>query len=223
MGTQFNRQFLLVITLALLTFSRVAGAQTRQGDVDYYGMVGYSSGTGGQLKNLPNVHYSIDHLWSWGGGGGYFVTDKLSVLFDMQFGNSSLRLDQPSTPNSSITQTAYHFSGRLNLEFTPFAGALSPVVTAGIGFANLQTAVPGAPPQIYCAPTVFYWWCGTGVPTFSETAFAYNVGFGGRWDITPSLFLKLMYSSNWADYGGLPTQRTDQILLQLGGRVKAQL
>jgi opacity protein-like surface antigen len=223
MSTQLNRQVMLVTTLALLALSRVASAQTRQGDVDYYGMVGYSSSASGHLKNLPNIDYSIDHLWSWGGGGGYFITDKLSILMDLQFGNSSLRLNDPRTPNASITQTAYHFNGRLNLEFTPFAGALSPVATIGIGWANLQTAVPGAPPQVYCAPTVFYWWCGTGVPTFSETAFAYNLGLGARWDITPNLFIKLMYSSNWADYSGLPTQRTDQILLQLGGRVKAQL
>jgi opacity protein-like surface antigen len=223
MSTQLNRQYLLVVTLALLALSRTVDAETRQGDVDYYGLVGYSSGASGTLKNRAGIDWTVDHLWSWGGGGGYFVTDKLAILMDLQFGNSSLRLDSPATPNASITQTAYHFNGRLNLEFTPFAGSLSPVATIGIGFANLQTAVPGAPPQVYCAPTVFYWWCGTGVPTFSQTAFSYNVGIGGRWDITPTLFLKLMYSSNWADYSGIGTQRTDQLILQLGGRVKAQL
>jgi Outer membrane protein beta-barrel domain len=211
---------LLAIAAQFATATATAQQQTgRNGDVEYYGMVTYTSGTSGNVKSIADVHYDLDHLWMWGGGGAFFFTDQLSVLLDLTFGSADLRLGDSRTPNGpSFTQGANLFNGRMNLEFTPFTTAISPVVTAGIGFNNIVTAIPGAPPQAYCVPGVVYWWCGTGVPTYNETAFSYNVGVGGRLDITPTIFLKLMYNSTWAEFGGLTTRRTDQVSLQIGGR-----
>jgi opacity protein-like surface antigen len=193
----------------------------RLGDIEYYGFAGYTSGDAGQLKSLPNIHFDLDKLWTFGGGGAYFFTDQLSALLDLQFGYSNLHLSQGLTPGgATYTQSVDAFNGRLNLEFTPFTTRISPVLSAGIGFNNFSTAIPGAPPQVYCAPGFVYWWCGTGVPSYSQTAFSWNAGIGGRLDVTPNFFVKLMYSSTWADYSGIGTRRNDQIMLQLGGRIR---
>jgi opacity protein-like surface antigen len=214
----------LRLLFALVALSGVAGplrAQARAGDIEYYGVAGYRSGDHGQLQQLRNIRFDIDHIWTFGGGGGYFLTDQLSVVSDLDWGYSNLRLSDSRTPGGpSYTQTANYFDGRLNLELTPFAGPISPFVTGGIGFSNIETAIPGALPQVYCTPGVVYWWCASGVPSFSETAFTYNVGIGGRLDLTPSFFVKLMYTSTWADLSGFGTRRSDQVRLQIGGRLK---
>jgi hypothetical protein len=218
--------YLTTATIALVAMSVVAAAQSsgyegRRTDVEYYGFFGFQAGTNHLAKNIADIDVHYNDVWRWGFGGSYFFTDQLSVLTELGFGNSDMRLS--STRNQgSFTQSSYYFNGKVNLEWTPFPTRLSPVVSGGIGFNNFQTAVPGAPPQVYCAPTVFYWWCGTGVPTYNQTAFSWNAGVGGRFDVTPTFFLKLMYFSNWSDYGGVGTVRTDQITLQLGGRFRTQ-
>lgn len=218
--TAHTRIGFILVALAAAALCQPAAAQGRLGDIEYYGLSGYMGGDAGQLSSHSNVHFDIDRVWMWGAGGGYFLTDQLSVVSDLAYGSSNLRLnDYRALGSSTYTQTANYFNGRLNIELTPFPTALSPVVTAGIGFSNFETAIPGAQPQVYCTPGVVYWWCGTGVPSFNETAFSYNVGAGGRLDITPSLFLKLMYTSTWADYSGIGTRRFDQVTLQLGGRI----
>jgi opacity protein-like surface antigen len=214
---------LLAAALCIIGLSGPAAAQGRLGDVEYYGMAGYTSGDAGQLKSLPNVHFDLDRVWMYGGGIGYFLTDQLSVVSELAWGSSDFKLSDSRMPGGpSYTQTADYFDGKLNVEFTPFPQPLSPFVTAGIGFENFQTVVPGASPQLYCAPGVVYWWCGAAIPTYNETAFSYNVGIGGRIDVTRTLFVKLMYTSTWADFGGLGTRRFDQVTLQIGGRIKTR-
>ncbi|HEY4212558.1 MAG TPA: outer membrane beta-barrel protein [Steroidobacteraceae bacterium] len=215
--------------LVVVTFCGVlttAHAQGRAGDFDIFGSTGYTSGDSGNLKSLPRIRFDLDHAWMWGGGGAYHFTDQLSVLTDFQAGYPTLHLSDPGLPGApGLGQTADYFNGRVNLELTPFATPVSPVLSAGIGFNNFQTAIPGADPQVVCAPAFAlptYWWCGAGVPTFNETAFSYNAGLGLRLDIGQSIFMKLMYTSTWADYGGLGTRRFDQVTLQLGGRVRTR-
>lgn len=216
------RVLFLLWSLILAAVAVPVSAQTRAGDIEFYGLAGYRNGDAGQLRDLPNIHFDIDHIWTFGGGGGYFFNDHLSVVSDLDWGYSNLKLsDSRAAAGPSYTQTADYFDGRLNLEFTPFTGRISPFVTGGIGFSNVSTAIPGALPQVYCTPGVVYWWCASGVPTFSETAFTYNAGIGGRLDLTQSLFVKLLYTSTWADFSGFGTRRSDEVTLQVGGRIKA--
>jgi hypothetical protein len=213
---------ILAATAQLAAASVTVASEGRQGDIEYYGLASYTSSEGGEVKDRTNVRFDLDHLWMWGGGGAYFLTDQLSIASDLSFGYSNLRLSDSRTPGGpSFGQTADFFDGKVDLEFTPFATPISPVLAAGIGFDNIQTQIPGASPQVYCSPGVVYWWCATGVPTYSQTAFSYNIGIGGRLDLTRTIFLKLMYSSNWADYSGLGTRRVDQLTLQIGGRFRA--
>ena len=222
MSSRYAGLMVIVAISAQLAAASVAvAAEGRLGDIEYYGLASYQGVGDGNVKNEADVHFDLDHLWMWGAGGSYFFTDQLSIATDLSFGYSNLRLSDSRTPGGpSFTQTADVFDGKVNLELTPFPTAFSPVVAAGIGFSNFRTAIPGASPQVYCAPGVIYWWCATGVPTYNQTAFAYNVGIGGRLDLTRAIFLKLMYSSNWTDYSGLGTRRFDSVTLQIGARFR---
>jgi opacity protein-like surface antigen len=196
----------------------------RTGDVDTYFSVGYVGGTSGTLANNPNVHFDLDSAWMWGIGTGYHFNDKWSVLFDFTFGYTTLAMNSNVGGLSGVYRSdADYFNGRLNLEYTPMPGPISPVVSAGIGFNNFRTAVPGAPPQVICTPTFYYWWCGTGVPTYDTTAFSWNAGLGLRWDPSPGFFVKLMYQATWADYSSaVGTKQFNQVVLQIGGKVKTR-
>jgi hypothetical protein len=125
------RVHLSVVLLAVAAQFAIATAAAQQqagrrGDIEYYGMATYTSSSGGNVKSIADVHYDLNHLWMWGGGGAYFFTDRLSVLLDLAFGSSNLRLSDTRAPNGpSFTQGADFFNGRLNLEFTPFATAIS--------------------------------------------------------------------------------------------------
>jgi opacity protein-like surface antigen len=61
----------------------------------------------------------------------------------------------------------------LNLDYNVLKGRLTPFVTGGIGF---------------------FGWSGEG---FAETNFSYNVGAGGRWDITKNISLRVFYRFLW--------------------------
>jgi opacity protein-like surface antigen len=192
-----------------------ATAQSHAGDFDYYGSIGWIAGESGSLSRFSNVHADIDGTWLYGFGLGYHMTDQWSVLFDIAFGYPNLTLHQAGTP--SIGQSADYFNGRLNLEYTPVPSILEPIVSGGIGFNNFRTAIPGAIPQVFCTPGFFYWWCATGVPTYDETSFAWNLGAGFRLQITPVVFAKLMYQATWSDYAGLRgTRQFNQVMLQFG-------
>jgi opacity protein-like surface antigen len=194
----------------------------REGDVDTFFSVGYIGGDTGTLSHYPNVHMDLDSAWMWGLGAAYHFTDTWSVLFDFNFAYTGMQLTG-TQGNGYYRSDADYFNGRVNLEWTPRPGPISPVLSAGIGWNNFRTAVPGAPPQIICAPTFYYWWCGTGVPTFDTTAFAWNVGGGLRWDPSPGFFLKLMYTATFADFSGVNgTRQFNQLMLQIGGRVKTR-
>jgi opacity protein-like surface antigen len=158
----------------------------------------------------------------WGFGAAYHFNEQWSALMDFTWGSTDMALSVPATPSAGTYRSnADYFNGRLNVEWTPRPGPISPVVSAGIGWNDFRTAVPGAPPQVYCGPSFYYvyWWCTTGVPTYSQTAFAWNAGAGIRWDPTPSFFVKLMYTSTWADFSGVSgTRQFNEIKLQLGGK-----
>ncbi len=210
----------MMLTLAILAVVSVpvSAQQSRLGEIDFYGLIGYESTGNGQLTRFPSVHFDPEHTWMFGAGGAYYFTDTVSVLADLAYGQSNFQLyDVPVPSVPSIGENVSYFNGRLNLEFTPLPAPISPVVTAGIGFNNFETAIPGASPEIYCTPGVFYWWCGHVVPTFNETAFSYNAGVGGRIDISRALFIKLMWGITWAQFGGISgTRHIDQVTLQIG-------
>jgi opacity protein-like surface antigen len=214
----------LVATASLCLLGVAHGqtvAQSRAGQFDSYFTFGYIGGDSGTLSGR-NVHFDLDGVWGWGFGVGYHFTDEWSVLMDLVFANTDLALSSSSNPAAgTYRQSADYFNGRVNVEYTPRPGPVSPVLTAGIGWNNFHTVIPGAAPQVYCGPSYYtlYWWCTSGVPSYDQTAFAGNIGAGVRWDPSASMFLKLMYTSTWVDYSGVSgTRQFNQVMLQIGAK-----
>ncbi len=121
------------------------------------------------------------------------------------------------------------FTGRGDLEsFTPrvagtfniLEGDITPYITAGAGWAFIDTNIPNGPPETSC------WWdpwwgyyCGTFQNTRSVDNLTYNVGAGVRWDVSDTITLKLGYNRNWLDLKQASgTPGFDQIRLGVYGR-----
>jgi hypothetical protein len=227
MSITSNASKVLILTSASIFGFGSAGAQTadqpRAGQIDAYGAAVYIGGQSGNVTS-GGLHFDLDSTWGWGLGLGYHFTDQWSVLMDVVFASTDLALTQnSSTTVQPYRQGADYSNSRVNVEYTPRPGPVSPVLSAGIGWDSFHTYVPGAPPQVYCGPSFYsvYWWCATGVPTYTQTAFAGNVGIGVRWDPSASLFLKFMYVSTWAEFSGISgTRQFNQIMMQIGGKMQ---
>ncbi len=105
--------------------------------------------------------------------------------------------------------TYYFMTGR----FTPF-------ITTGIGWNFVDTNIPTEPPQVGC-----WWnpWYGYICEGFQDTknvdGFAYQLGAGMRYRLSPSLSLSGSYEMSWLDFPkaqGTPTFDGFQLILNWG-------
>jgi hypothetical protein len=64
------------------------------------------------------------------------------------------------------------------------------------------------------------WWgyyCGSVVPTKSNTYFSYNAGAGLRWDVNRAIFLRAVAVRQWIDVGGpVGSPAMDQYRIDIG-------
>jgi len=105
--------------------------------------------------------------------------------------------------------TYYFMTGR----FTPF-------IATGIGWNFVDTNIPTEPPQVGC-----WWnpWYGYICEGFQDTknvdGFAYQLGAGMRYRLSPSLSLSGSYEMSWLDFPkaqGTPTFDGFQLILNWG-------
>jgi len=200
----FNRKcawLVVAVVVTLVLSAGVASAQIREGTKEGYFLFEYLGSTTEPWSKHPDVSLKVDPTWYWGFGGGFNPSEKFGWDFDLLFANSYIEATGAgATPGSTVTLTqgATWFNGRLNGFYYPVEGRFTPLLTAGIGWANTVTKVPGAPPIYSCLPSYYYWWCGYSYPSMSETGFSYNGGVGFRYDPPNSqFFLKLVYSFEW--------------------------
>ncbi len=199
----FRRWLVVAVAVALALSAGVAGAQVREGTSEGYFLFQYTQSASAPWSKHHDVTLKFDSTNMWGFGGGYNPTNNFGVDFDLLFGNSYVEGTGPSGVGGqaiTLTQGTSYISGRLNGTWYPVDGRFTPLLTAGIGWTNAMTKVPGAPPIYTCGPGYYYWWCGYSYPSVSETSFSYNAGVGIRYDPPNSnFFLKLVYSFGWVD------------------------
>ena len=70
-------------------------------------------------------------------------------------------------------KSANAFLWNVNLDYNILEGPLTPLVSGGIGFATYR------------------------VDYMSGSDFTYNLGAGGRWDISDNFFIKALYKMTW--------------------------
>jgi opacity protein-like surface antigen len=91
----------------------------------------------------------------------------------------------------------------LNATWHILSGPVTPYLQAGIGSTTVDSNIPSGPPGNYCwyYPYGGYY-CGTYVPTATETSFSYNAGVGIRWDFSREMFMRFGAQQQWTDFSG---------------------
>ena len=90
----------------------------------------------------------------------------------------------------------------LNATWHILAGPVTPYLQAGVGSTTVDSNIASGPPSTYCGWWGFYYYCGTYVPTATETSFSYNAGAGIRWDFSREMFMRFGAQQQWTDYSG---------------------
>jgi len=134
--------------------------------------------------------------------GAYRFSDKLELQFGLDWSNvdydASLQLDPGGTIDASGEMEAFTPFIRGNFNFID--GPITPFITAGIGYAFIDTNIPDGRPQTGC------WWdpwygyiCTTVQDTKTTDSFTYNAGVGVRWDLSTGYSMRLAYEKHWYD------------------------
>jgi len=166
-------KFSTIIILSLLAFvmtSSVCSAQYAQGGSrsGRTEIYGILQTLGGFTeKDDDGDKYGIDDGYVYGVGIGYNINDHINLNTDFAFGSQDV-FDEDETVGDLDA-----FLWNVNVDYNILAEPLTPLVSGGIGFATYS---------------------GDGA---TGTDFTYNLGAGGRWDISDNVFIKATYRMTW--------------------------
>lgn len=150
-----------------------------------------------------------------------YVAYRFNNYFELQFAldwasvNYDVTLQPSQTPGTQFEGSGdiESFTPKFALNINLLDGPLTPFVTAGAGWAFVDTNIPDGPVEIGCWWDP--WWGNVCYPYQSTRSFddpAYQLGVGMRWDINDSNSLRLLYEKHWLDYSnGSSTPDFDQL------------
>ncbi len=130
-----------------------------------------------------SVTSEVESFTAFGIGGGYHLNDYLSISADLFAASTDLKVRSGATV---IKEDADVSGMDFNIDVFPFAGPISPFVTAGIGFVSFYEDLDDY--DCYCDDRDDF-----------STSFSYNVGAGVRWDWSERFFIKALYRSTWTE------------------------
>jgi opacity protein-like surface antigen len=159
-------------------------------------------------------------------GASFHLNENLELGGNVVFGQTDYDAEVATDPDGDgDPDTVLSVSGEYESTTLMFdatwnflEGPFSPFVTAGLGWAWIDTNIADEPPQTGC-----WWdpWWGYVCTTFQDTksidGFAYGLGVGARYDFSDTLALSGSYRMGWVDLDNASgTPDMDSFLLQLG-------
>jgi opacity protein-like surface antigen len=190
-----------LLAFGCCALSAVAGAQSRDTGWEFGGDVSYQPS---QDMNGEGTKVAFDDDIGLSLYAGYRMSSRLEFQFGLDWSTIDYNASFPSPINPGTT-----IGVDTELEaFTPFAkanfnfldGPITPFISAGIGWAFVDTNIPDGLPQTGC------WWdpwygqvCSTFQSTHSADAFTYDVGLGLRWDLSNGYSVRGVYEKHWYD------------------------
>jgi opacity protein-like surface antigen len=149
---------------------------------------------------------SLHDDWGLTISAAYRFNERLEAGFglDWQTVSYDAHLQSATLPglNIGVNGDLEAFTPRGWLNYNFIQGPFTPFVTAGIGWAFVDTNIPNSRVEVGC------WWdpwygqiCTPYQSTKSIDSFVYHFGVGVRWDIGPGYSMRLAYEKHWFDYG----------------------
>ena len=123
-----------------------------------------------------DLEMDIDSTSAFGAGMGINWDDHFNINTEFLVGRLDATGTSPLAPGVTAELDVDAWIWNVNLDYNILKSRLTPLVTGGVGLMVLNNH--GA--------------------NINETDFSYNLGVGGRWDITDGIALRVIYRSTWA-------------------------
>ena len=205
----------MIISLALVfaaigfaMYVPVAGAEEyttirpggRGGTMEFILPLIYTDST--MIKGQGGSSLQINSDWNTGFGFGYNINDHFQV--NGLFTWSSRSYDATVVKTDGTTRRYSNYMDTSNFAvngvYYLLEGQFTPFISAGIGYAFVDTNIQNGPPTDTC------WWdpwygnvCTSYVPTKTESDWSYNAGIGIRYDVNRSFALQGSYNKMWIE------------------------
>jgi opacity protein-like surface antigen len=173
-----------------------------------------------QKSAHTNAGSDVNLDTSWGGSLGaayrfnpfaevHMLLDLQSINYDGTFVRADLPNVVASVTGGKVDVTTPRVVGVFNFMDNP----ITPFVSAGIGWSFVHATDPWGHTTVGC------WWdpwwgyiCSPYSTSYNNDHFAYDIGVGVRWDLTPQFGLRFAYEKHWVDLSGAAgTPNFDQI------------
>ena len=177
-------KFFTITIVSLLAFVMVSGvcsAQDRSGKTELFGTYQMMEGDGDVLGVTVDFEGQV-----YGVGFGYNIDNHWNVNTDILFGSTDVEALGIDIGDMDL------WLWNVNVDYNILEGAVTPLVTAGIGLLGADFG---------------------GV---SETNFTYNWGVGGRWDISDNMLLKVIYRVTYHEFEGMDGPDFDGVMVSFG-------
>jgi opacity protein-like surface antigen len=211
-----KRTLIICLTVVLAAIAGIAlpvqvaeAGCSRCGEWDFNLPINYADATTINGEGGSSVDLNSD--WGIGFGLGYNFNDnfQLNGVFSLAYRGYEANYIREGGESASYNGNMDTATFALNGVYYFLDGNITPFVTAGIGFTNIDTNIPSGTGETYCYWDP--WWgyvCNSYVPTKSENDATYNLGLGARWDINKVFGLQASYNKTWIDVssaaGGMP-------------------
>jgi opacity protein-like surface antigen len=135
---------------------------------------------------------------------GYRFNPKVELQFSVDWNNVDyrgvLQSAELATLSAEVSGEMESFVPRVNGVYNFRDAPVTPYITAGLGWAFIDTNIPTGQVTIGC------WWdpwwgeiCTPYQPTKSVDYFLYQAGAGVRWDIGEAATMRFSYDKTWLD------------------------
>jgi opacity protein-like surface antigen len=176
-----------------------AGPHTRAFDWEVFGEGGYLFSSSHTEDGNPNVG-DVRPNGAGGIGIGYNIGPFINISGDITAGPAKftkLEFNQAFGLFNQDRESGYMTTIMFNVEAYPFKGPITPLFSAGAGAINVSRNFIGY--------------------SSSDSAFAYGIGGGVRWDFDDNLFAKLIYRANFTRFDGAnETSMFHSVFLSIG-------
>lgn len=198
---------ILILTLILMSLATLAQAQSqrsagkayyREGAWDFSFQTRYTASQDFDGEGGSSV--KLNDSMGWGFGFNYNISDNFDLGFSfnwrtMNYDATAIEegTGTPSTYGGSINTSTIGATGNWNI----IAGPITPYVSGSIGWTILDSNIfAGWGTGCWYD----YWWgyiCGSVPMTYGTDAASYNLGVGGRFELSRSFFIRAGYEYNW--------------------------
>lgn len=190
-----------------------AGATEISLQLRYHGeeTLGFDGGAGVKIEDDTgwgfSLGYNFDNHWNLNWEFSMVEPDYRATFVDANDASNVVSFDHELSMSSTHFNLTYHF----------FESAVTPFVSAGLGWTYTDSNVLDGPGFTTCWYTWYGLVCNSGYDTYDDTSFSYQAAVGLRWDINGAFFVRGSAGYLWLDYDDTQSKPTFELgRLELG-------